>query len=92
MKKDDLEFIYREILQMIQNLCYINFHSLHEFVVENDELSSEYRLSGHYGFGFKIIYQNKCFYFTQYSEDETDESNKWIKEHNEHLKQLCTEN
>jgi hypothetical protein len=64
---------------------------LHEFIVNNDGDSKEYRLSGRFGFGFKLIYQMNFFAFTQYSEDETEESDKWVKEHNEYLKQLCTE-
>lgn len=90
MEKNDLEFIYREILEMIQELCHIDFHDLHDFIVNNDN-DREYRLSGKYGFGFKLWKRDNYFQFTQYQEDETKESVKWIKLNNDYLKRLCIE-
>lgn len=93
----DKELVYREVLIMLQDIhCYINYHSLHDFIVERKEKHHEYRIGGKFGMGFKLWYRNdfvngNFLSFTQYQEDITEESDKWIVRHNEYLKSICKE-
>jgi len=85
----DREFLFREICDIIQNMCYIDFHDLHNFVVTPDKYDREYRLAGKFGMGFKLMRNGKDYKFTQYKEDETKESIQWIKDNNQYLSELC---
>ncbi|MFA5559550.1 MAG: hypothetical protein WDA59_08915 [Methanofastidiosum sp.] len=83
----DKEFLFREMCNIIKPLeCYFNYHQLHEFFTKED---CEFRLGGKYGFGFKIYFDGNQYYFSQYPEDETEESKKWIELYNQYLKQLA---
>lgn len=85
----DRHYIFNEILKWIKPLgCYYSPESLHDFVLSRDCSANEYRLTGRYGFGFKLHKRVNVFYFDQYKEEETVESLKWIDEHNILLEDL----
>jgi len=77
------DFIFNEIVQWIKPLgCNFSLESLQLFVLSHNPDDREYRLTGRYGFGFKLRKSNNTFSFEQYEEEETEESLKWIDEHN----------
>jgi hypothetical protein len=85
----DRDFIFNEIVQWIRPLgCYFSPESLQLFVLSENPDDREYRLTGRFGFGFKIRKRNEIFSFEQYKEEETEESLNWIDEHNTLLKEL----
>lgn len=89
MKSVDRELIFNEIVQMIKPLCCnFSLETLHEFVLILKPDDQEYRLTGRFGFGFKLRKRKDIFWFEQYKEEETEESIKWIEEHNYRLKEL----
>lgn len=84
MKEYSVDF-YNSLLGRIQEVTsYMHYHSLWDFL--NNKEHNEFRLDGKFGFGLKLRKQHNRFYFTQYQEDETPESIKWITEQNKFLK------
>lgn len=83
--------IFQIILQMINHLgCILQHDELDRFISRQNEDDREFRLSGKYGFGFKLKKRSNILFFDQYLEDETKESVVWIKEHNHQLEALCS--
>lgn len=88
MKNEQKDFLYREILNMIQDLgCHFDHHQFQEFVTKKER--GEFRLGGKFGFGFKL-YKNNLdgYYFAQYMEEETVESKEWIERNNKQLNEI----
>ena len=94
MKKltyEDKIQLFLEICDMIQTKCHIPHYTLFDFIVNEEEFSQQFRLSGKFGFGFKLIKSGKLYMFTQYREDQTEESIKWIDDNNKYLKRIQEE-
>lgn len=84
----DKTYIYDKIIEWISPLgCYYDPDALKQFILEMTS-QKEYRLTGRYGFGFKIRKKGALFYFDQYQEEETAESIQWIEEHNQLLQEI----
>lgn len=90
--QENRESFFCWILEELHHLrCHSHIYSFRLWFMSKDENKREYRLGGKFGNGFKMRRNRDGFYFDQYPEDQTEESQKWIENMNARLKKMSEE-